>query len=82
MLVISEAVAMVAVIGLMIGRVKVIKRFFLWSLTADNPQGRSEDFEFSAQARALGYKIFCDTGLQLIHEGQSKIDIRGIAPKI
>ena len=59
-----------------------IKRFFLWSLTADNPQGRSEDFEFSAQARALGYKIFCDTGLQLIHEGQSKIDIRGIAPKI
>lgn len=59
-----------------------IKRFFVWSLTADNPQGRSEDYEWCSQARALGFKIMVDTGLQCIHESQSKVDIRGISPKI
>ena len=59
-----------------------IKRFFRWTLTADNPQGRSEDFEFSAQARALGIKSHVDTGLQVIHEAQAKVDVRGISAKI
>lgn len=60
-----------------------IKRFFEWTLHAENPNaGRSEDYEWCARARGLGYKIMVDTGIQLIHESQSKVDVRGISPKI
>lgn len=59
-----------------------IKRFYEWSLTADNPQGRSEDFEWCARVRAIGFKVFVATGIQVIHEAQAKVDVRGISPKI
>jgi hypothetical protein len=60
-----------------------IKRFYEWTLHADNPQqGRSEDFEWCSRARNLGYKIIVDTGIQAIHEAQAKVDIRGVSPKI
>jgi GT2 family glycosyltransferase len=60
-----------------------IKRFYEWTLHAENPSaGKSEDFEWAARARSLGYKIMVDTGIQAIHEAQAKVDIRGISPKI
>ena len=59
-----------------------IKRFFEWSLTADNPQGRSEDFEACARMRSLGFKVFVDSGLQCIHEVQGKVDMKGVSAKL
>lgn len=59
-----------------------IKRFYTWTLTADEPKGMSEDFFFTKTARSLGYKVMVDTGIQLIHEAQAKVDVRGISPKI
>lgn len=59
-----------------------IKRFFIWTLTADEPQGMSEDFFFTKTARSLGYKVMVDTGIQVIHEAQAKIDLRGISARI
>ena len=59
-----------------------IKRFFEWTLTADNPVGRSEDFEACARWRAIGFKCFCDTGLQAIHETTGKVDVRGLSIKL
>lgn len=59
-----------------------IKRFFQWTLTIDNPAGSSEDFFFSRTCWQLGIKCFVDTGIQVIHEAQAKVDVRGISPKI
>lgn len=59
-----------------------IKRFFQWTLTADNPSGLSEDFFMTRTARDLGIKSYVDTGIQVIHEAQAKVDVRGISPKI
>lgn len=60
-----------------------IKRFFQWTLTADNPgQGLSEDFFMTKTARDLGIKSHVDTGLQVIHETQAKVDMKGISAKV
>lgn len=60
-----------------------IKRFFEWTLHADNPQsGRSEDFEWCSRVRSVGFKCFCDTGIQAIHETPAKVDTRGLSIKL
>ncbi|MDO9334284.1 MAG: hypothetical protein Q7T57_07170 [Dehalococcoidales bacterium] len=59
-----------------------IKRFFEWTLTAENPQGRSEDFDLCTKARSIGFKVMVDTGIQCIHEAQAKVDIKGLSSKI
>ena len=59
-----------------------IKRFFQWTMTADTPQGMSEDFFFSGTAWSLGIKAVVDTGLQVVHEALAKVDVKGITPKI
>jgi len=59
-----------------------IKRFFEWTLTAENPAGRSEDFEWCARVRAIGFKCFVDTSLVCQHETQAKITTKGLEPKI
>ena len=59
-----------------------IKRFFEWTLTADNPQGRSEDFEWCARARSIGFRCFCDSSIQCTHEAPAKVDMKGLSVKL
>lgn len=59
-----------------------IKRFFEWTMTADNPHGRSEDFDFCQKARSVGFKILVDTGVQAVHETEASISVRGVQVKI
>jgi len=60
-----------------------IKRFFEWTLTIDNPEGgRSEDFEWSARVRSLGYKCFVDTSIVCTHETPGQVTNKGLQPKI
>lgn len=60
-----------------------VKRIFEWTMTADSEGlGRSEDFEFCARARALGYKCFVDTGIVCTHEAEGEITPRGLLPRI
>ena len=59
-----------------------IKRFFQWTMTADEPSGLSEDFWFSRTAWQLGYKCTVDTGIQCLHETEGKVDVRGLSAKI
>jgi len=62
-----------------------IKEFFKWTLTAASEppgSGRSEDFEFCARARALGFKCFVSTDIACQHETHSKVTTKGLEPKI
>ena len=59
-----------------------IKRIFEWTLTAENPQGKSEDFEFSVRARSLGYKCMVDTGIICTHETDAQIGLKGLKAKV
>lgn len=62
-----------------------IKRIFEWTLHqgAEPPgTGRSEDFEFSARARALGYKCMVDTSIVCTHETTAQVTPKGLQPKI
>ena len=62
-----------------------IKRIFEWTLhqAAEPPgSGRSEDFEFSARARALGYKCIVDTSIICTHETNAQVTAKGLQPKI
>ena len=59
-----------------------IKQFFRWTMNADTPQGRSEDFEFSRTCWQLGIKCYCDTSLQAVHESLAKVDTRGLSAKL
>lgn len=62
-----------------------IKRIFEWTLhqAAEPPgTGRSEDFEFSARARALGYKCIVDTSIIAIHETTAQVTSKGLLPKL
>lgn len=59
-----------------------LKKFFEWTLTVESPGGRSEDFEFSARARALGYKCIVDTSIQCTHETQARVSGKGLQPKL
>ncbi|MDD4984412.1 MAG: hypothetical protein PHQ43_01285 [Dehalococcoidales bacterium] len=62
-----------------------IKEFFKWTLTAASEppgSGRSEDFEFSANARSLGYKCICDTSIICAHETTTQVTIKGLSPKL
>jgi hypothetical protein len=62
-----------------------IKQFYEWTLTAasDPPgTGRSEDFEHMARARALGFKIYVDTGIIAIHETHAQVTAKGLLPKL
>jgi hypothetical protein len=62
-----------------------IKEFFKWTLTtASEPPGtgRSEDFEFCARARALGFKCMVSTDVICIHETWGKVTEKGLQPKL
>ena len=59
-----------------------IKRIFEWTLHQDNPAGRSEDFEFCARARALGYKSLVDTSIVATHETGAQVGPKGLIPKL
>lgn len=59
-----------------------IKSFFTWTLTADNPSGKSEDFEWCARVRALGFKCFVDTSIVCTHETTANVGAKGLLPKI
>lgn len=62
-----------------------IKRFFEWTLTVDSDPpgtGRSEDFEFCARARALGFKCMVSTDIICTHETGAKVTAKGLQPKI
>jgi len=62
-----------------------IKRIFEWTLhqAAEPPgSGRSEDFEFCARARALGYKCIVDTSIICTHETTAQITAKGLQPKL
>lgn len=59
-----------------------IKRFYLWTLTAEDQHGRSEDFQFCTHARSVGYKIMVDTSIVAVHETQATIDARGLKVKV
>ncbi len=59
-----------------------IHRFFEWSLTVDNPGGRSEDFEWSAKVRTLGFKCIVDTSIICIHETTAQVNAKGLQPKL
>lgn len=62
-----------------------IRRFFEWTLHADSQPsgaGRSEDFEFCARARALGFKCFVDTSVVCEHETGAKIKDSRLVPKL
>ncbi len=60
-----------------------VKRVFEWTLHADNPSaGRSEDFEFAARARQLGFKCVVDTSVIGTHETPGRITPKGFLPKI
>lgn len=62
-----------------------IQRFFEWSLQVDNNPpltGRSEDFEFCARARNLGYKCMVDTSIVCQHETGARVTERGLQPKL
>lgn len=62
-----------------------IRRFFEWTLQVDSEppgSGRSEDFEFCARARALGFKCFVDTSLIATHETGAQVNVKGLLPKL
>lgn len=62
-----------------------IKRYFEWTLHVDSEPpgaGRSEDFEFCARARALGYKCMVDTSMACTHETGARVGQKGLQPKI
>lgn len=62
-----------------------IKRFFEWTLHANSEppgSGRSEDFEFCARSRALGFKCHVDTSIACQHETSALINAKGLEPKI
>ncbi|KKN87057.1 hypothetical protein LCGC14_0263270 [marine sediment metagenome] len=62
-----------------------IKRIFEWTLhQAAEPEGagRSEDFEFCARARSLGYKCIVDTSVLCIHETTAQVTAKGLLPKL
>lgn len=59
-----------------------IKRFYEWTLHADQPSGKSEDFDFAAKARAVGFKCIVDTGIVAIHEAEAKVGPRGLSVRI
>lgn len=62
-----------------------IKRIFEWTLhqAAEPPgTGRSEDFEFSARARALGYQCMVDTSIVCTHETSAQVTAKGLQPKL
>ena len=62
-----------------------IKRIFEWTLhqAAEPPgSGRSEDFEFCARARSLGYKCMVDTSIVCTHETTAQVTAKGLQPKI
>jgi len=59
-----------------------IKRFFEWSMTVDNPAGRSEDFEWSARVRTLGFKCIVDTSVICTHETAAQVTAKGLQPKL
>lgn len=62
-----------------------IKRFFEWTLQVDAEppgSGRSEDFEFSARARSLGFKCMVDTSIICTHETGAHVGAKGLLPKL
>lgn len=62
-----------------------IKRIFEWTLhqAAEPPDtGRSEDFEFSARAWALGYKCMVDCSISCTHETVAQVTAKGLQPKL
>ena len=60
-----------------------IKRIYQWTLTADDPQGMSEDFFMTKVARDMfGIRSYVDTGLVAIHETDAKITQKGLEVKI
>jgi len=62
-----------------------IKRYFEWTLQVDSEppgSGRSEDFEFCAKARSLGFKCFCDTSIVCTHETGAQVGVKGLLPKL
>jgi len=59
-----------------------IKRFFQWTLTAEEPQGKSEDFFFTTKARELGYQPMVDTSLIATHETHAQVTAKGLLPKL
>jgi hypothetical protein len=49
-------------------RMSVIKKLTApWFHMGDHGHGRSEDVAFSEDARAAGFRLFCDTGLRIPH---------------
>lgn len=62
-----------------------IKRFFEWTLQVDSVPpgtGRSEDFEFCARARSLGFKCFVSTDIICTHETGGQVGAKGLLPKL
>jgi hypothetical protein len=61
-----------------------IRDFYEWTMKPmSNPHGRSEDFDFCAKARSVGYKILVDTGVQATHEVMANITVRtGMTTKV
>jgi len=62
-----------------------IKRYFEWTLQVDSEppgSGRSEDFEFSARARSIGFKCFVDTSIVCTHETGGQVGQKGLLPKL
>lgn len=62
-----------------------IKRFFEWTLQVDSEppgSGRSEDFEFCAKARSLGFKCFVSTDIICTHETGAQVGPKGLLPKL
>jgi len=62
-----------------------IKRFFEWTLQVDAEppgSGRSEDFEFCAKARSIGFKCFCDTSIIATHETGAQVGVKGLLPRL
>lgn len=55
-----------------------VKKPFEWTLDIDNPQGGSEDFNFSIQALRLGIQPHVHTGIQAKHECLAVCGVRGI----
>lgn len=59
-----------------------IRQIFRWTLNVDNPQGRSEDFEFSYRAREMGIRAYVDTSVAAVHETPSRVTQKGLEPKL
>lgn len=60
-----------------------VKNFFEWTMhPITNPNGRSEDFEFCRRARACGFKVMIDTGIQAAHEVLCQVSVgTGLVPR-